>query len=88
MDKEILREKICAETIRLLIAERKRQAVSGNALAEKTGLSQALISSMETTSWNPTFDTLLRVADALSIDLGSVITEARANVLKKLPPKN
>ena len=65
------------------MAERKRQHISGNSLAEKAGLSQSLISSLETTPWNPTLDTLLRIGDVLQVDVGEVISEARKAVLKK-----
>jgi transcriptional regulator with XRE-family HTH domain len=65
--------------------ERKRRGVSGNVLAEKAGLSQSLISTLETTPWNPTLDTLLRIAEVLDLDLGAIITRARHNVEKGSP---
>ena len=83
MSKDIVRDAIRAEIVRLLVEERKRRRISGNALAEKAGLSQALISSLETTSWNPTLNTLLRIGDALQLDIGALITVARKTVLKK-----
>ena len=82
MANDIIRDKISAEIVRLLIIERKRQGVSGNSLAEKSGLSQSLISTLETNQWNPTLDTLLRIGDALGIDAGEVITNARKTVLE------
>ena len=85
MANDIIRDKICAEAVKLLIAERKRQGVSGNLLAEKSGLSQSLISTLETNQWNPTLDTLLRIGDALGIDVGAVLTNARETVLKNQP---
>ena len=60
--------------------------MSGNTLAEKSGLSQSLISGLESNPWNPTLDTLLRIADSLDVDLGQVLTQARQNVLK-MPTK-
>ena len=63
--------------------ERKRLGISGNALAERSGLSQSLISSLETNPWNPTLDTLLRIGDVLGIDVGEVISTARKTVLEK-----
>jgi transcriptional regulator with XRE-family HTH domain len=68
--------------VRLLAEERKRCGISGISLAEKSGLSQSLISSLETVPWNPTLDTLLRIAEVLGLDLGEVITKARRNVVK------
>ena len=82
MSKDDIRDKICAEVVRLLIEERKRQGLSGNALAEKAGLSQSLISSLETNPWNPTLDTLLRIGEVLALDVGELITRARGNILK------
>lgn len=43
MSKDIVRDEISAEVVRLLVEERKRRRISGNSLAEKAGLSQALI---------------------------------------------
>jgi transcriptional regulator with XRE-family HTH domain len=77
--KQSNRDRICADVVRQLVEERKRQGISGNSLAERSGLSQSLISSMETSSWNPTLDTLLRIAEVLNIDLGGVITKAQAS---------
>lgn len=83
MAKDRLRDEICAEVVRLLIRERKRQRISGNALAEKAGLSQSLISSLETNPWNPTLDTLLRIAEVLDVDVGDIISQARKRILKE-----
>lgn len=80
MSKDVVREQICAEVVRLLTAERKRRRMSGNSLAEKSGLSQSLISSLETNPWNPTLDTLLRIAAVLDIKLGDVVNQATKNV--------
>ena len=87
MSKDNIRDKISAEVVKLLIAERKRQGVSGNALAEKTGLSQSLISTLETKPWNPTLDTILRMGDALQVDIGELISKARKTVLKNKATK-
>lgn len=79
--KDSHRDKICAEVVRRLIEERKRQNISGNVLAEKAGLSQSLISSLETNPWNPTLDTLLRIGDVLQLDIGEIISQARKKIL-------
>ena len=68
--------------MQLLIQERKRQRLSGNMLAEKAGLSQSLISSLETNPWNPTLDTLLRIGDVLKVDVGEIISQARKKMLQ------
>lgn len=80
MSKDVVREQVCAEIVRLLTTERKRRRISGNSLAEKSGLSQSLISSLETTPWNPTIDTLLRIAAVLEIKLGDIVNQAVENV--------
>jgi transcriptional regulator with XRE-family HTH domain len=83
MAKDNIWDEICAEVVRLLIAERKRQRISGNSLAARAGLSQSLISTMETNPWNPTFDTLLRIGEVLQVDIGAIITKAHTTVLKR-----
>ena len=45
-------------------------------LAEKAGLSQAMISFVERQIRNPTLETLLRIAAVLELDLGDVIQRA------------
>jgi transcriptional regulator with XRE-family HTH domain len=81
--KDNARDEISAEVVKLLTEERKRRGISGNALAERAGLSQSLISSLETNPWNPTLDTLLRIGDVLGIDVGEVISKARKTILQK-----
>ena len=83
MAKDYIRDEISAEVVRLLMEERKRQRISGNSLAERAGLSQSLISTLETNPWNPTLDTLLRIGDVLQVDVGEIVSKARATVLKK-----
>jgi transcriptional regulator with XRE-family HTH domain len=81
VSKDDHRDEICAEVVQLLIQERKRQGISGNVVAEKSGLSQSLISSLETNPWNPTLDTLLRIGDVLKVDVGEIISQARKKIL-------
>jgi transcriptional regulator with XRE-family HTH domain len=81
VSKDRHRDEICAEVVRLLTEERKRQGLSGNVVAEKAGLSQSLISSLETNPWNPTLDTLLRIGDVLKVDVGELISQARKKIL-------
>lgn len=75
--------KICAEIVRLLKEERERQGLSQNQLATKADVNQSLVSAIEKEPWNPTVSTLLRIAGALEIDLGKVVTVARKNVLRQ-----
>jgi transcriptional regulator with XRE-family HTH domain len=83
VSKDAVRDEISAEVVRLLVEERKRRRISGNALAEKAGLSQSLISTLESTPWNPTLETLLRIGEALQIDVGKIISAARSRVSKR-----
>ena len=62
--------------MRLIRAERERQEVSMNLLAKRAGLSQPMISLVERDLRNPTLDTLLRMANALELDLSRVIAQA------------
>ena len=74
---------VIAEAMRLLREERERQKISMNQLAERSGLSQPMISFLERGIRNPTLETLLRIAHVLKVDLGSVITRAcKANSKK------
>ena len=54
-----------------------------NAVAERSGLSQSMISLVERDLRNPTLDTLLRIADVLEIDLGKIISQARKIATKQ-----
>ena len=62
--------------MRILRDERERHGLSMNQLAERSGLSQSMISLLEHDLRNPTLDTLLRIADALELDLAAVIEDA------------
>ncbi len=70
---------VCSEVVRLLSTERKKQGVSMNALAAKSGLSQSFISMFESQPANPTIDTLLRISEALGMDAGEVLKTALGN---------
>lgn len=77
------RAAIGAEVVRLIGEERKRRHLSKNRVAQMTGLNQSTVSRLENHPDNPTFDSLLRVADALEINLGTVIKRAIENIEKK-----
>lgn len=57
--------------------ERQRCKLSMNAVAERAGLSQQMVSYVERGMRNPTLDTLLRMAAALEVDLAAIITAAQ-----------
>ena len=54
-----------------------------NQVAERSGLSQQMVSYVERGMRNPTLETLLRMTDALEADLARVIQEARTVATKR-----
>lgn len=76
MSKSQLREVVAANVAHILRDERRRRGVSMNQLAQRSGLSQGMISLVERDLRNPTLDTLLRISDALELDLAAVIRRA------------
>jgi transcriptional regulator with XRE-family HTH domain len=82
VSKNSLREAITANVIRLLREEREKRGLSMNVVAQRAGLSHSIVSLIERDLRNPTLDTLLRITDAIEIDLGQIITQAKNEVLK------
>jgi transcriptional regulator with XRE-family HTH domain len=78
--KNQLREAIAANVVKILREKRKQRGLSMNQVAERSGLSQSMISLVEHDLRNPTLDTLLRISDALEIDLSEVIKRASNTV--------
>lgn len=74
--KDSFREAIASNVIRLLREERERRGLSMNVIAQRSGLSHSIISLVERDLRNPTLDTLLRMAEAIEVDFGEIITEA------------
>jgi len=70
------RTAICSEVANILKGERKKRRLSMTTLAAKAGLSQQMVSYVERGMRNPTLETLLRITDALDIDLAKVIIRA------------
>jgi transcriptional regulator with XRE-family HTH domain len=71
------REKICSNVARLLREERERRNLSLNVLAAKAGLSRQMVGYVEQEERNPSLDTLLRLSDALDLNLDDLIKRAR-----------
>jgi len=67
----------CRRIIQLLKEERERLGLSKYALAQESGLSQQAIGYMEKGHRIPSLETVLRVARAMNVDLGKIITQAR-----------
>jgi transcriptional regulator with XRE-family HTH domain len=72
-----LRERICQEVARLLRETREKRRISKNALAQLSGISRRMIGFVERGERNPTLDTLLRLTDAMGVDLEALIKKAR-----------
>ncbi len=85
MSKHQLREAVCAQVVRILREERKKHRISMTVLAQRAGLSQAMISLVERDLRNPTLDTFLRIADVLDVDFAEVIKRARKAALNAKP---
>ena len=67
---------ISNSVVALLREERQRAGLSMNAVAERSGLSQQMVSYVERGMRKPTLDTLLRIAKALDVRLSEVIAAA------------
>lgn len=74
---------ICAQTIRLLREERERRKISKYALSAQIGLAQQTISYFERGMRQPSFETILRIADGIGVNLEEVLKQARAAVKAK-----
>ena len=68
---------VAARLAAIFRTERLRQGLSMNAVAERGGLSQQMVSYVERGIRQPGFDTMLRIADALGIDLGESLQRAQ-----------
>jgi transcriptional regulator with XRE-family HTH domain len=71
------RQAVCARVAQLLREEREKRSISMTTLGERAGLSQQMVSYVERGLRNPSLDTLLRLTDALEVDLSEVIRKAR-----------
>jgi transcriptional regulator with XRE-family HTH domain len=70
------RDAIMASVLRILREERDKRGLSMNVVAQRSGLSHSTVSLIERDLRSPTLDSLLRIADALDVDLGEIITRA------------
>ncbi len=74
---------LCVQVIKLLREERERRGISKYTLSAKCGLAQQTISYMERGLRQPSFETIMRVADGIGVDLEDVIRKARVMVAKR-----
>ena len=70
------RDAVCSLVAKMLREERVKHGLSMNAVAERAGLSYQMVSYVEREMRMPTLDTLLRMAEALDLNLGEFITRA------------
>jgi transcriptional regulator with XRE-family HTH domain len=82
-----LRDAIGSHIVLLLKEEREKQKLSLNMLSQKSGLSRQTISYVESEVQSPSLDTLLRMALALDVDLGKIISRAQRCASKSSPPR-
>jgi transcriptional regulator with XRE-family HTH domain len=80
------REALCSHVVLILQAERQRRKISMTRLAEMSGLSQGMISLTEHQHRNPSLDTLVRICEALGIQLSTVLARAE-RLAKRGPPE-
>lgn len=71
-------ERLRVEILRLLQEERERKKLSRYAVAQKSGVSQAMLSLVERGMRNPTLELVLRIADGIGADLPAIIKKAKA----------
>ena len=71
-----IRKAICSQVARILREEREKRHLSMTVVAAKAGLSQQMVSYVERGIRNPTLETLLRITDALDVNLVKIIDRA------------
>jgi transcriptional regulator with XRE-family HTH domain len=69
-----LRELTIERIIDALRQARLRQGLSQNQVAQRAGLSHTMVLRVEKRERMPTIDTLLRIATALDVELGTIVT--------------
>lgn len=76
-------ELVGAELARLLREAREQRGLSMTRLAEKAGLTHAMISMVERGLRRPTVDTLVRITEVLGVDLAHLIESAIREARRK-----
>lgn len=71
------RQAVCIRVARILQDERLKRRLSMTLVAERAGLSQQMVSYVERGMRLPTLDTLLRICEAIGIELEDVIHQAQ-----------
>jgi transcriptional regulator with XRE-family HTH domain len=73
---------VCVKVIALLQEERKRRKLSKYFVAQQSGLSPQMIGYVERGIRNPTLETVLRMCEAMNVDLAKIIKRARRELSK------
>lgn len=71
-----LRDALAANVARVLRQEREARGLSMNIVAQRAGLSHSIVSLIERDMRSPTLDTLLRICEAMDVELADVLREA------------
>lgn len=85
MSSGIKQRAVCAQVVKLLREERERREISKYTLSAQCGLAQQTISYIERGLRHPSFETVLRIADGIGVNLEDILKQARASV--KVKPK-
>jgi transcriptional regulator with XRE-family HTH domain len=72
-------EALRSEIIRLLRQEREKRKLSKYAVAQRSGISESMLSLVERGLRNPTIELLLRLADGIGTDLSTIIKKAQTS---------
>ena len=73
---------ICSEVVRLLQEARQASGMSKYAMARRSGLSEQMIGYVEKGKRDPSFETIVRMAVALEVDLADLIRKAFKSFLR------
>jgi len=76
-------DQVAAQVARILREEREKRGLSMTVLAQRSGLSQGMISLFESGGRNASLETLVRIAYVLKLDLGKVIQRAAKAASRK-----
>jgi len=73
------REKLHSSILRTFRDERIRKGLSMNVLSQRAGLNQSAISLIERGLRSPNLETLIRLSEALGVDLWQIIKDASSD---------
>jgi transcriptional regulator with XRE-family HTH domain len=77
-------DRVSSQVARIFREEREKRGLSMTVLAQRSGLSQGMISLFESEQRNPSLETLVRIAYVLEIDLGAAIQRATKAASRKV----